>query len=220
MKDVLIVQYAKWPQLGKVKTRLAKSLGKQKALDVHMQLLAAVFNNLRTNESGKFELWLNENGFNLDASILSTEEIDIQESMKELIANANVAYQLQQGASLGDKMAHTLETSLISFEKVIIVGSDCPNVSPEIISQAVAELNDHDLVLGPAEDGGYVLIGASRFEPGIFTDVAWGQGQVLKKTLSNAKDLSYGVALLDESWDVDELEDYERWLNLDCHYSK
>jgi len=213
MKDVLIVQYAKWPQIGKVKTRLAKSLGEQKALDVHMQLLITVFNNLFINKSGVFELWLNKDGFNLNTSGLSTKEIEIQERMKVLLDKSNVAYQIQQGTSLGDKMAHTFESSLVNFKKVIIVGSDCPNVSPEIIRQAVAELNNHDLVLGPAEDGGYVLIGASRFEASIFADVEWGKGRVLKKTLSNARGFNYKVALLEESWDVDELEDYERWLN-------
>mgnify|MGYP000208564391 CR=1 FL=1 len=212
MNDLLIVQYAKWPELGKVKTRLAKSLGDQQALAIHMKLMSTVFANLRQAESGKFELWLNKQNFNSANFNDSPEQKMVLDFMTSLTKDSGVCFQTQQGVSLGDKMAHTFQAGLQRFQKVIIVGSDCPNVSKDVIQGASKALDGHDLVLGPAEDGGYVLIGARCFESAIFTNVEWGKGKVLETTLNNAKNLDYSVFTLAESWDVDELDDYNRWI--------
>ena len=122
-----------------------------------------------------------------------------------------IDYKIQIGDSLGSRMAETLISSLALYSKVIIVGSDCPNVSAKTIEEACIALNNTDLVIQPAEDGGYVLIGTRHFDARIFDGVAWGQGQVLKQTLANAGEIGLTYTLLDESWDVDDYEDYMRW---------
>mgnify|MGYP000500499996 CR=1 FL=1 len=203
MNDLLIIQFAKWPLLGNVKTRLARSIGNEKALEVHLILMNEVLDKLIAAKQGDTELWLNE----IPAQQTCMASI-IQKTQKN-----NIVCKVQQGVNLGDKMADAIVSSLKKYNKVIIVGSDCPNISVSILAEASKALDKTDLVIGPAEDGGYVLIGASRFDACIFADVAWGQGAVFVKTQENARNLGFTETLLSESWDVDELADYERWLN-------
>ncbi len=201
VNDLLIIQFAKWPVLGNVKTRLARSIGDEQALQVHITLMNEVLDKLILSNFGGVELWLNE---------IPTEKAGMHAVLKKTKVN-NIACKLQRGDNLGDKMADAISGSLLHFRKVIIVGSDCPNISKSILNEASLALDNSDLVIGPAEDGGYVLIGAAKFNANIFTGVIWGQGEVLSKTTQNAQNLGYSFKLLAESWDVDELADYERW---------
>ena len=204
MKPLLLIQFAKWPRIGMVKTRLAATLGDAHALEVHVSLMDAVFTNLISYQSAEVELWLNE--------FHPLDEISLG-AVKGKLEQHHIAYRLQCEGSLGEKMANAIQRSLTGYEKVIIVGSDCPTVDAEYLAAASCMLEAHDIVLGPAEDGGYVLVGASRFDPAVFAGVAWGQGSVLKQTLANAKRLAFSCGLLETTWDVDELSDYQRWLS-------
>ena len=178
MNDLLIIQFAKWPVLGCVKTRLASSVGDAKALQVHMVLMEEVLDKLLNEQQGVVELWLNE---------IPEQQVTMATIIHKTKVN-NIACKIQCGDSLGDKMADAMTISLKDFKKVIIVGSDCPNISAATLKLASKALGQTDLVIGPAEDGGYVLIGASRFEKALFTGVAWGRGRYLikqSKMLSN-----------------------------------
>jgi len=187
MSQTLIAQFAKWPELGNVKTRLAKTLGEPKALQVHMWLLEAVVDNLNANGVGDYELWLNKvvrsRHLDSEGGLLEREASD---HLEALISAHHIKCHLQKGSNLGHKMAHAIISKLKDYDKVIIVGSDCPNVSKDVIMLASNALDQSDLVICPAEDGGYVLIGARRFEPELFSNVEWGSGAVLEQTLSNA----------------------------------
>jgi len=205
VNDLLVIQFAKWPVLGNVKTRLASAIGDEKALKVHMKLMDEVLTKLMLAKHeglcGDIELWLNE--------------IPAQKKDMAAILSKTGYYQImckvQNGNTLGDKMAHAILSSLQVYKKIIIVGSDCPNISTKTLMEASEALNKTDIVLGPAEDGGYVLIGASKFNADIFNDVAWGKGAVFDKTLRNLQRLNFSHTTLEESWDVDDLADYERW---------
>jgi len=205
MERVLVAQFAKWPEAGKVKTRIAKTVGNEKALEIHLELLQMVMENLSSVENTCFEFWLSEDGF---------RNKGCDESVLSLIEKYDVKYKIQVGATLGERMANTLQASLVNFSKVIIVGSDCPNVTENTIQAACLALDNSDLVFQPAEDGGYVLVGASQFDPKVFQGVKWGQGQVLQQTLGNIDLGQLTYSLLEESWDVDEYEDYLRWKSL------
>lgn len=202
MKEELIIQFAKWPVQGKVKTRLAKSLGESRALNVHILLMNEVLDNLIAYDPENLELWFDD---------MPGAQVNMTSTL-EKIETLNIPCKIQCGINLGDKMAHALSTSLKQFRKVIIVGSDCPDVSKRTLAKAMEALEINDLVLGPAEDGGYVLIGAKRFDAAVFDDVAWGTDSVLAETIANIELNNYSCSLLEESWDVDELADYERWL--------
>lgn len=202
--SVSLVQYAKWPRLGKVKTRLARDTGNEKALRVHQALTKNVNDNLArlVNRLNNGELIL---AFD---HLPETETLSSPSAFEALSA---CAFQLQVGESLGDKMATTFTSLLDSREKVVIVGSDCPSAGPDYIEEAIEALNKVDVVIGPADDGGYVLIGAKVFDKRIFKDVEWGSDQVLKQTLDNIQQTDLSYTLLAERWDVDDLAGYERW---------
>ena len=114
-------------------------------------------------------------------------------------------------------MSHALTSALADgANQAIIIGTDCPLMSPAYIAQAESALETADVVLGPAEDGGYVLIGCKRAEPALFRDIDWGTDQVLEQTLRAASQAQRSVAVLDTLWDVDRPEDWQRFLALDA----
>ena len=94
--------------------------------------------------------------------------------------------------------------------RVVILGSDIPHLPDVRIQQAFEALTNHNCVLGPSEDGGYYLIGCSRFDPCLFHEVEWGSPRVLEQTLANAARWSYRVKLLDPWYDLDQWSDIER----------
>ena len=123
----------------------------------------------------------------------------------------------QRGDDLGQCMSHALTSALADgANQAIIIGTDCPLMSPAYIAQAESALETADVVLGPAEDGGYVLIGCKRAEPALFRDIDWGTDQVLEQTLRAASQAQRSVAVLDTLWDVDRPEDWHRFLALDA----
>lgn len=202
MTDTLLIQFAKWPQLGKVKTRLAKKMGDQAAYDVHIALTHAVLKNLTSSNIGSVELWFDQ---------LLTESSEVQ-SLTDSCHKLSVPIVCQMGCDLGARMHHALSCGLKKYKNVIIVGSDCPTVGTVYLEQAVKLLDNNDLVLGPAEDGGYVLLGARKIEPTLLDGIAWGQSSVLQSTLAGAEHCGLTYGLLETTWDVDEYEDYLRWM--------
>lgn len=201
MTDTLLIQFAKWPQLGKVKTRLAKKMGEQAAYDAHVELTQSVLTNLTSSNVGSVELCFDQ---------LLAENAEA----KALIEHCHqrlVPITSQKGSDLGARMYHALSCGLKRYSKVIIVGSDCPTVDKAYLDQATQTLNSKDLVLGPAEDGGYVLIGARKTKPGLLDDIAWGEGTVLNSTIERAVNCGLTYQLLSVTWDVDEYDDYLRW---------
>ena len=96
-------------------------------------------------------------------------------------------------------------------ERIVIIGTDCPEITPELIRESFDRLATSDLVLGPATDGGYYLIGLRRPAPRLFTDIPWGSQRVLEETLGRARELSYDVSLLKQLSDVDRPEDLAVW---------
>jgi rSAM/selenodomain-associated transferase 1 len=200
LKRNLIIQFAKYPQLGKVKTRLAKTLGDNAALNTHIELTLNVLNNLTSANLGTVELCFDQ--------LLANRE---GQGLVEVCRNKSVSVSTQHGNDLGERMYHALFSRLKSFDKVIIVGSDCPTVDKAYLINAIDALNSNDLVMGPAEDGGYVLLGASKVKSTMLDNIEWGCGEVLRSTVSNAEQLGLSYALLDTTWDVDDYEDYMRW---------
>jgi len=117
----------------------------------------------------------------------------------------------QVGADLGERMHHALGTALARAPRAVLVGSDCPALDAAYIEEAFTALATADLVLGPALDGGYVLIGARRLDRRLFDGVPWGTGEVLAQTLARAAALHWEVALLAPLRDIDRPEDLAAW---------
>ncbi len=197
-----IIQFAKAPEIGRVKTRLVPALGEQGALDLHKQLVERVFSTITRAQLCDVELWVS--GSRVDSffnSLVTTEH--------------NCPIRIQAGEDLGRRMAHAFQATLGEYDNVLIVGSDCPVLSSSYLEQALEVLGaGADVVLGPAEDGGYVLVGMSRARPEIFEGIEWGSGRVLQQTREKLKQLGIEWIELAQLWDVDRPEDLERLARL------
>jgi rSAM/selenodomain-associated transferase 1 len=200
--EVCLIQFAKRPVAGFVKTRLMPALGPFGALNVHATLLKNTLQMLHDSKLGVLQLWW-----------------DKEWSSDEFLAATTVkpSQYIQQGEDLGARMCHALASGLESYRKVLLVGSDCPVLSKSYLLEALATLDHNDIVLGAAEDGGYVLIGARTLCAGVLRcagvlgGIPWGTATVLSDTLQNLKLLGLSCGLLDPLYDVDEFVDYQRW---------
>jgi rSAM/selenodomain-associated transferase 1 len=117
-------------------------------------------------------------------------------------------YQCQGEGDLGSRMALAFANAFNEGSKiVVIIGTDCPSLKPKLMGDAFQVLSQNDLVLGPAQDGGYYLIGLRRFIPELFTGINWGTSEVLQQTVTIAKQLDLAIAYLPTLADVDRPED-------------
>ena len=110
-------------------------------------------------------------------------------------------------------MSAALQTMLGRYKKIIIIGTDAPALDIDTIDAVVDQLEHSDIVLVPAEDGGYVLLGTSKHHQDLLVDVPWGTQSVLASTVGNIERLGLSYSLLGECWDVDRPEDLERYRN-------
>lgn len=197
----LLQQFARLPILGAVKTRLARSIGAERALEVHRALVTQTAGALIDAGLGPVELWLDQAGY--DPLIDQLKQRGLE------------GPRIQQGADLGERMFFALRHGLGTADAVVLVGSDCPDLDRAYLYGAFEALESKEVVLGPADDGGYVLIGVRRLELALFSGVAWGGDKVLDRTLANAQGLGLTAELLAPRYDVDKLVDLQRWCAAD-----
>jgi rSAM/selenodomain-associated transferase 1 len=201
-QNVVLLQFAKWPELGRVKTRLIPALGEQGALAAHQRLTLSVLDNLLASGL-PVEFWWDRT--------LAAPPVEARSVLDKILATG-VMQHFQQGADLGARMQHALATGLERNHKVLIIGSDCPVVDAGYVAQAVAALDHADVVMGPSDDGGYVLLGARRTTAGMLDGITWGSPQVLEQTCRRLLENCLSHRLLEPRWDVDEAEDWERFI--------
>ena len=118
---------------------------------------------------------------------------------------------VQAAGDLGQRMYEALRSGLCNYDRVLLIGSDCPAISPGYLERAADALNTHDLVLGPATDGGYVLIGARKIDPTLFEGVDWGSEQVFAQTIERAQRRGIEWTALEALSDIDRPEDLPLW---------
>lgn len=231
----LVQQFAKWPVLGRVKTRLTSELSPALALQVHMELMAETAKTL-ARYSAPAELWLDkapamfESGTASPApGIAPTNSDDSGKVYPSVLVSTIRLFgpappRLQQGTTLGERMLRALSSGLKSAGQVVLVGSDCPILTSSYLDQAFASLCEKEFVLGPAEDGGFVLLGASsaagvsalldavaETDDWSLATVSWGTGEVLEQTLERLSHYGRSVSLLDTLYDIDRPADLRRW---------
>ena len=188
-KSILII-FTRNPILGKVKTRLAKTVGNQTALDIYLFLLQ------KTKEVTQ--------NVHCDKVIFYSEEILENDLWDTTTHKKN----LQVGKDLGAKMNHAFETCFEDkYDKVVLIGSDLYDLEVSHIEEAFEKLEKNKVVIGPATDGGYYLIGLKKTYPEIFQNKNWGTSSVRKETLKNLEKVN--VHLLPILNDVDVFEDIE-----------
>lgn len=196
--DSCLVQFAKAPLAGQVKTRLQPALGEIGCLKLHRALVEHQFSIQQTAQVANFELWC-------------SAQHDFFQRMTE---SMSIPVCVQQGDGLGDRMHNTFVDRLSKYSYVIIIGSDCPFIDASYISQALDVLKRGvAAVLGPATDGGYVLIGLSCVDSQLFDGVTWGSDQVMEQTRQRLKGLDWQWEELPFLSDIDRPEDLEKLLD-------
>lgn len=189
MSNCLLI-FTRNPELGKVKSRLAQGVGQENALAIYKKLLQ---HTQEVVTQVNCERWV---GYSVT---IRTNDLWPETDFKKF---------KQEGADLGKRMSHAFETAFAAgHTKVIIVGSDLYDLRPTHIEDAFTALQKNDVVLGPAQDGGYYLLGMKSLIPEVFSDKEWGTETVYKDTLDNLQTKS--VHLLETLNDIDYARDLE-----------
>jgi len=176
---------------GRVKTRLAPLLGAAGAVRLHIRLVENAVRTAREARCGPVELHVTR--------------------AHRLFSAFGVKTRLQRGRDLGERMYRALRNALRRHRAAIVIGADVPALAPADLRRAARLLEGSaDVVLAPAEDGGYALIGARRVSSSLFTGVHWGSAEVLSQTLRNIGQSRLRYRLLRTVWDVDRPEDLAR----------
>src|SRR4051812_18782990 len=188
--DAVAIVFARAPTAGAVKTRLIPCLGAEGAAHLQRRLITDAL--LTAHAVGRVELHATRS--------------------HAWLRSLGVPLRLQRGHDLGERMHHALKRQRMA----VLIGSDAPALRPADLRRALRWLRGgSDVVLAPAEDGGYALIAARRSDARIFEGVQWGSSQVLARTLENLKRCGFRYRLLRTVWDVDRPEDLGRirWLH-------
>ena len=196
-----VILFTRYPQAGKVKTRLIKGLGPEGAAKLHSRLTKQVISNLLP--------LVKNDSVCLQVSYCGGSKEEIQTWL-----GSDLPLKRQQGNDLGERMVRAFEQAWESgAKKVVLIGSDCPGIKPSIIENGLQYLETHDLVLGPAADGGYYLIGlradvqqCRQYEL-LFQNISWGTEEVLRQTVQQAEKAKLSFTLLPELHDIDRPED-------------
>lgn len=195
--------FAREPVLGRVKTRLAADIGPEAALATYRELLALTAAAVAAAQVPA-TVWLAE------APTESTPGVHASAARPEW---PGLPWQVQPAAdSLGARMAHAFaEAFAAGAGRVVIIGTDCPGLTADLLQQAFVQLATHDLVVGPADDGGYYLLGMKKLHASLFINKQWSTAAVLPATLADAEHLGLRVAQLPTLADIDSGSDLAAW---------
>ena len=204
MRHRSVLVFLKLPVAGRVKTRLAATLGDDVAVAVYRRLVERVFANLASSD--------------LDEVRVMFDPPDAKEKVRQWLApsvqgiDATVRFFPQCSGDLGDRLTAGFSRAFEDGADVVVaIGTDCVAISAEIFSQCWAALDgERDAVFGPTEDGGYYLVAMKSFRPELFQSVPWSRDDTLARTLQQAESCELRVATLDTLADVDTEDDWIR----------
>lgn len=192
MNSILIL--IKNPVKGKAKTRLAATVGEEEALRIYKELLA----HTRRITTPLVDV---------HRYLLYSDFIDTVDEWSEELYEKH----LQRGADLGERMNNGFHMALRKFKKSVIIGGDCPQLSMDLLEQAFEQLNHHDIVIGPAIDGGYYLLGMKEKHPYLFENMNWSTAEVAQTTIDRIKSKGLSYYTLPPLSDVDREEDWKKY---------
>lgn len=191
-KDCLLI-FIKNPTVGKVKTRLAATLGDDKALEVY-KALTAYTQSITADVNVNRQVWYSSFIDNSDGW-----------------SSHHFEKKLQKGRDLGERMSKAFEHAFDEgCHKIVIIGSDCPGLTSHHLEKAFLLLEEKDCVMGPSEDGGYYLLGLRKKLPALFKDRKWSTESVLKEAIATLKTHGFSYELLEELNDIDNEEDLKK----------
>lgn len=187
MKKRLLIVFVKNIKLGKVKTRLAKTIGAEGAFEIYAALVE------------------------ITEKVTSTIDVDKIIYFSDAVVETKwkkIEKRIQFGVDLGARMKNAFSDGFNSgYESIVLIGSDLPDISSQIIENGFNELENSDMVFGPAEDGGYYLIGMNKLHSFIFKDKPWSQPHLLNVSLKELTKNNFSFSLLETLNDIDTFED-------------
>lgn len=199
IKSDRLILFTRYPVSGRVKTRLIPALGPEGSCNLHRLMTEKTLQQLK------------------EFSAFSSVSLEIRfdggdKTLMKTWLGSNLNFQDQGQGDLGVRLERSFKEAFqAGSNRVVIVGSDCPGLTPEILQMAFDGLADQDLVLGPARDGGYYLIGLRRLLSPLFVNIPWGTGEVFNKTFEIANKLELDPVLLEPLDDIDRPEDLPLW---------
>lgn len=194
--DTNLIIFAKAPVPGLCKTRLIPELGEQGAADLQAELIGRCVEQLCTRPVCDTQLWCTPD--------------TAHEYFQTLAKQYPLGLYNQQGQNLGERMYQALSHSQAAYK--IIVGTDIPPLTRDYVEQAIKWLHGQtDAVIGPAEDGGYVLMGLKRVEKAVFQNIDWGTKRVFQQTCTKLTASGLAWQALDSLWDLDDSRDLARY---------
>ena len=186
----MLLIFMRYPEKGKVKTRLARSVGEEKALEVYKALLDHTFEMANMAAA--------------DKAVFMVDQVREYQPMVQY----HFPIFLQRGSDLGERMQKAFEQAFEQgYQKVVIMGSDCPGITEDILNEAFFQLGDKDAVIGPAEDGGYYLLGLKKMIPELFSNKTWSTENVMLDTLIDLQNAEATYAFLPTLRDIDTVDD-------------
>ena len=196
--NLALLTVVKFPESGKVKTRLAAAIGDELAAEVYRHFIAQTFASVESlKEATPF--------------VAFTPEEKAAEFQRMFPGEQRWFAQINS-PDFGVRLRHAMQTIFQQdYQRVITIGSDSPTLPPAYLKEAAEALTTHDLVLGPAEDGGYYLIGLKSAPAALFEGITWSTEKVLQQTLAAAARLGLRVHLLPEWYDIDDLPTLHRY---------
>ncbi len=203
MNDRALILFLKKPEKGKVKTRLAQTLGDELVLELYNQFVADILETCGEVDADTIIALSFENG-QIDEPGFSDEFKCIE----------------QRGKDLGERMYNALmETADLGYKDIVLIGSDIPDIPVGLIQDAFDKLHSSDVVLGPSKDGGYYLIGFNRdkLNPAVFDGIIWSTPRVLDSTVEVLKTLGFAWNFLIPWLDIDDLNDLRNYYKNNEH---
>ncbi|MFZ2311027.1 MAG: TIGR04282 family arsenosugar biosynthesis glycosyltransferase [Methylobacter sp.] len=196
--DAVLMIFCKAPIPGQVKTRLIPELTAEQAAELHIELSIKTLQRAVQSNLCPVQLWCTPT------------------TAHGFFTASQAAYPLvlkqQQGADLGERMHHAFCSALADYSHALLMGCDCPSLTGQDLEEALTALNQkNEVVLAPAEDGGYVMIGLNQLHPELFDNMPWGTARVLNQTRARIKLHKLRHHELNEQWDLDTPEDLERY---------
>jgi len=192
MTNQALIIFTKNPEVGKVKTRLGATIGDEAALQIYQQLLSHTANTA--------------NSLSIDKFVFYSDYIE----QNDVWDNEFYFKQVQSGNDLGERMMNAFTSILnTAYNRVVIIGTDCPGLNADIIMNAFTKLKSHDVVIGPAEDGGYYLLGMKLCYSDLFENISWSTNAVFDETRLKCEALHLDYSLLPILRDIDYEEDLE-----------
>lgn len=185
-----LIVFVKNPVLGKVKTRLAATTSAEDALRIYSALVSHTQRILE--------------GLTADLRVYYSDQREVNQGWPGKHCTVHV----QQGNTLGERLHHAfLETFEQGYRKVVVIGSDCLELTSDHLASSFDVLTDHDIVMGPTFDGGYYLLGMKHFHPALFAHKSWSTALVYAQTLRDIEAMNLTWQVLDTLHDIDTVED-------------